>query len=247
MNTEIEIFPKYPHQGIIERYKFLPGDSNCTSRDYEIFPDGYFDLAFLLSDTRCGVFLAGPYTRRTRVPLNHFELFIIRFRVGRVPGLLDIKPSGLVDTMIQLPKVFGMQPDDLCEMLWSEKRLYARPMIIEKLLCNMEPQQMMKNKLYGLSTSVIESCGGRIKVNELANLLGVSTRTLERKYFEILGVSPKQFIRLVRFQKTVEKLKMIHQFKTYTDIAYESGYSDQPHFIREFKSLSGMSPAFFNK
>ena len=149
--------------------------------------------------------------------------------------------------ILQLPKVSGMQPDDLCEMLWSEKRLFARQRIIEKLLCNLEPQQMMKNKLYSRSTAIIESCDGQIKVNELANLLGVITRTLERKYFEILGVSPKQFIRLVRFQKAVEKLKRIHQFTTYTDIAYESGYSDQSHFIKDFKLLSGMSPGCFNK
>jgi len=245
MNTEIEIYPGYPHHKIIEKYKFL--DSNCTSREYEIFPDGYFDLAFLLSGTRCGVFLAGPYTRRTRVPLNRSELFIIRFRVGRLPGLLDIKPSELVDTMIQLPRVFGMQPDDLCEMLWAEKRLNARQKIIEGLMADMEPQQMIKNKLYSLSASLIESCSGQIKVNELAALLGVSIRTLERKYFEILGFSPKQFIRLVRFQKAVEKLKRIHQFTTYTDIAYESGYSDQSHFIKDFKLLSGMSPGCFNK
>lgn len=247
MNTEIEILPGYPHQVIIEKYKFLPGDPNCKSREYEIFPDGYFDLAFLLSDTKCGVFLAGPYTQRIQVPLNHAELFIIRFRVGRVPELLDIKPSELVDTMIQLPRIFGMQPDDLCEILWAEKSFEAKRKVIEELMDNMESHRMMKNKIYRLSTDIIESCGGQIKVNELAGILGVSTRTLERKFFEILGLSPKQFIRFVRFQNTVEKLKRIHQFRTYADLAHESGYSDQPHFIREFKSLSGMSPVFFNK
>ncbi|MCK5097033.1 MAG: AraC family transcriptional regulator, partial [Desulfobacteraceae bacterium] len=55
----------------------------------------------------------------------------------------------------------------------------------------------------------------------------------------------KQFIRLVRFQKTIEKLKKIDAYKTYTDIAYECGFTDQSHFIKEFKSLSGVSPGCY--
>ena len=145
--------------------------------------------------------------------------------------------------ILPLPRVSGMQPDDLCEMLWSEKRLFARQRIIEKLLCNLEPQQMMKNKLYSRSTAIIESCDGQIKVNELANLLGVSTRTLERKYFEILGVSPKQFIRLVRFQKTVEKLKRLHQFKTYTD-KESFALKSYLEIAMNYPQLSGMCTSF---
>ena len=48
MYVEMESDPLCSHAEIIEKYRFLPGDFRCASRKYEILPDGYFDLAFLL-------------------------------------------------------------------------------------------------------------------------------------------------------------------------------------------------------
>ncbi len=247
MNTEITSFSKCSHQKIIEKYKFLPGVSGCVTREYEILPDGYFDLAFLLSDKMCLAVLAGPYTKRTLVPINEFELFTIRFRVGKLPDYWDIEPSNLVDTMIQLPKVFGMHADNLCEILWAEKDFYAKQKVIEDLICKLELSFIMKNDIYCLATKLIESQAGQLKVCEVARILNVSTRTLERQFSKILGITPKQFIRLVRFQNAVERLKETCKSKNLADIAHDSGYFDQSHFIKDFKSLSGQPPLFINK
>lgn len=247
MNTEITGSPQYAHQEIIEKYRFFPGDSGCTSREYEILPDGYFDLAFLLSDTMCWAGLAGPYTKRTLVPVDHFELFTVRFRVGRVPEFSDIKPSDLVDTMIQLPKIFGMPSDNLCEMLLAEKDFYAKQKIIEDLIYKRELCPMMKETTYCRAAALIEFQRGQIKVGEVANILNVSIRTLERQFLKILGLTPKKFIRLVRFQNAVEIIKKIHRIETLADIAHDSGYCDQSHFIKDFKSLSGRTPLSLSK
>ena len=247
MNTEITSFSKYSLRKIIEKYKFLPGGSGCVARKYEILPDGYFDLAFLLSDKMCLAVLAGPYTRRTLVPVNSFELFTIRFRVGRVPDYWDIEPLDLVNTMIQLPKVFGMHSDNLCEILWAEKDFNARQKIIEGLIHKVELSFMMKNNIYCMAAELIESQGGQLKVCEVARILNVSTRTLERQFLKILGIPPKQFIRLVRFQNAVERLKEIRKVENLAGIAHDFGYFDQSHFIKDFKSLSGKSPLHINK
>ena len=101
--------------------------------------------------------------------------------------------------------------------------------------------------LYRRATSVIDNCGGQVQVQEVADLLGVSRRTLERHFMEVLGFPPKQFIRLIRFQKAMGLLKHNDTCKNLAHIAYDSGYSDQAHFIRDFRSLSGESPCFFRK
>ncbi len=100
----------------------------------------------------------------------------------------------------------------------------------------------MKNKTYCLATALIEAYGGQIKVGEVASILNVSTRALERQFSKILGITPKHFIRLVRFQKAVERLKKISKIENLADIAHDSGYFDQSHFIKDFKSLSGQLP-----
>lgn len=247
MITEYEIPPSIPERDIVEKYRFVPGGSGSSSREYDILPDGNFDIAFLLSETRSYVFLAGPYTEKTTVPLNGFELFAVRFRAGVIPDMTDVKSSELVNSMVVLPSVFGMGADSVCDMLVGNNHPDARQGIVEHLLRKRNIQSGTQQKLYRRATSVIEQCGGRIQVQEVADHLGVSRRTLERHFMEVLGFPPKQFIRLIRFQKAIALIKHNDPCSSLTRVAYDSGYSDQSHFIRDFRLLSGESPRFFRK
>ncbi|MGZ5220708.1 MAG: helix-turn-helix domain-containing protein, partial [Chitinophagaceae bacterium] len=67
---------------------------------------------------------------------------------------------------------------------------------------------------------------------------------MERKFVSAIGLSPKQLSRVVRLQAT---LKMLEQqnFGSLTSLAYENGYYDQAHFIKDFKEFTGTSPKFF--
>ena len=59
---------------------------------------------------------------------------------------------------------------------------------------------------------------------------------------EHTGVSPKTFIRLVRFQNILSQLRSGSVSRNHADLACEWGYADQSHFIRDFKSLMQLSP-----
>lgn len=72
-------------------------------------------------------------------------------------------------------------------------------------------------------------------------------RQLERKFLQQIGMSPKQLGRVVRLQ-TALKLLLNQQTETFTQIAYESEYYDQNHFIKDFKEFTGLTPKeFFGK
>ena len=114
--------------GLIDSYRFVPRDRFKRSREYEILPDGYFDLAFLLSESTCKILLAGPYTQKTNVPLGHFELIIVHFRVGRMPNFTNISPSELVNTMVELPRIYGSQQGQTkYALLFIPSRVSIRP------------------------------------------------------------------------------------------------------------------------
>ena len=246
MKSIMENIPRHAHPDIIEKFRFVPGMNRCGSRIYEILPDGYFDLAFLLSERNCRTLLAGPYTERTKVPIGCYELFVIRFKSGRLPGIFDIKPSEIVDTMIDLTGVFGHSPETICEMLLERKTFLEKQELMESIICKTDLSTMSQDRVYEAATMLIDSGGGRIQVSELAGALGIKERTLERKFAACLGISPKKFICLVRFQNVVEKLKSGHTTGKLTDMAYEFGFTDQSHFIRDFKSFSGVTPGDFS-
>lgn len=78
------------------------------------------------------------------------------------------------------------------------------------------------------------------KVNSLAGLTCLGKRQFERVFQYTVGMSPKEYARVVRFQKA---LWFIQQNKNnYAGIAIDCGFSDQSHFIREFKAMSGHTP-----
>ncbi len=88
----------------------------------------------------------------------------------------------------------------------------------------------------------VTASGGTVRVQELARGLDLSTRQLERKVAAAVGLSPKAFCRVVRYQKSLA-LKQHHPSLSLTELAYEAGYADQAHFNREFRTITGLTPA----
>lgn len=72
--------------------------------------------------------------------------------------------------------------------------------------------------------------------------MGMSLRQLERKFEQLVGLSPKQLARIIRFQ-SVFRSAGCTPAPAWAEVALDCGYYDQAHFIREFKQLSGQSPA----
>ena len=66
-------------------------------------------------------------------------------------------------------------------------------------------------------------------------------RQLERHFRKQIGISPKQLGKAIRLQTTLNLL-LNKKSETLTDIAYESDYFDQNHFIKDFKDLVGVTP-----
>jgi AraC-like DNA-binding protein len=76
-------------------------------------------------------------------------------------------------------------------------------------------------------------------IEALATELGVGRRTLERTFQTTIGISPKRYAGILRTQHF---LKALHQPESLTRLAYEFGYYDQSHLIRDFKAKTGITP-----
>lgn len=83
-----------------------------------------------------------------------------------------------------------------------------------------------------------------LKVNDLAKDMGYSTRQLRRIFNKNIGVAPKTYLRLVRYNAA---LQMMHRMQhiNLTDVAHQCGYHDQSHFIDEFKEFTEQTPSAF--
>ena len=81
-------------------------------------------------------------------------------------------------------------------------------------------------------------------MDALANETNLSTRQLERVFREHVGLSPKTYSRLVRFDRAARGIDA-RGTSPWTHFALTHGYSDQAHFINDFKEFAGVTPAQF--
>lgn len=92
------------------------------------------------------------------------------------------------------------------------------------------------------AVDLIEKSAGRIRIGELAGMLGCSRRTVETDFLRDAGLTPKEFSRIVRFQRLLQRLG-----RPSAAAAVDAGFYDQSHLIREFHSLAGCTPREYRK
>jgi AraC-like DNA-binding protein len=93
---------------------------------------------------------------------------------------------------------------------------------------------------------LIKQTRGRIGIDQMASEACLSRRQFERVFTEHIGTSPKQYMKIIRFQHALFQKQQNNNLNM-TQLSYDSGYYDQSHFINEFKSLSGQTPKQYFK
>ena len=89
--------------------------------------------------------------------------------------------------------------------------------------------------------SIIFETNGMIDMEELASRIELSTRQMERLFKKVVGLTPKFYCRIVRFNYIFEVMK--EQKESWIRTALQSGYFDQSHFIKNFKEFTGEEPS----
>ena len=92
--------------------------------------------------------------------------------------------------------------------------------------------------------SDISEHSGILKIDALARRHFTTVRHLERQFNQQIGVSPKEFINLTRFNNAFVRLQSSSK-QTLSDIAWESGYYDHAHLTNDFKRYTGKAPTEF--
>lgn len=121
-----------------------------------------------------------------------------------------------------------------CATTWSEVfGLLDRALLAEATLCPPVPE-------VGRAWQLLRASAGRITVQELAHRVGWSRRHLSERFRSAFGLTTKQAVRLVRFDRSVTALR--HGARDLASTAAFCGYADQPHLTREWQALAGSTP-----
>jgi AraC-like DNA-binding protein len=117
-----------------------------------------------------------------------------------------------------------------------------RVRVIEELLLahlHDQPQDM----LVAEAISQIKQNNGTMRIAQLARYLNTSQSPLEKRFRKVVGASPKKFSSIVRIKHTINNLTP----NNYLETIFLSGYHDQAHFIKDFKTYTGATPEQYVK
>lgn len=119
----------------------------------------------------------------------------------------------------------------------TDARVERLQQILQIELCN----NGRHDKTVDQALSLIYGSKGLLSVRDLARNVGSSERQLLRRFDSRVGLSPKEFSRIVRLHQA---LKTMHSRpgNSLTDVSHECGYYDQAHFIRDFTAFTGLTP-----
>jgi AraC-like DNA-binding protein len=187
-----------------------------------------------------GAIVSGCY----RVPFGidtreHTSLVGVHFRPGGASGLLGAPPGEIADAHVALEGLWGPRARELRERLGTAPDSPARFDILERVLVGRVPVRRGGRSAVKAALRALEC--PRVEIGEIAKNLGLSRRRLIEIFAEDVGMTPKRYARVRRFQRALAHAKT--RPARWAELALQCGYFDQAHLCREWAELTGLSPA----
>ena len=165
------------------------------------------------------------------------DLFGISFKGDGFYKLIQMPVSEL---FVEFPKGLRSKFEVLFSKLkgksFTEKKSIAETFMLENI------SQDIKSDIFCRAIEIIDTSKGAIKVNEIASQLQVSDRHIQRLFMVRMGISPKDYCKIVRVNNYLEFILAKNTSADWMELVVEYDYHDQPHLINEVKSISRLSP-----
>ena len=167
-----------------------------------------------------------------------------RFRPGAFRPFLGAPMRTLADRVARVPEVFGPAAAVAEESVRNATADTEMITAIDNLLIACRPPIPRAARAAIEAVETIAADPEIIKVADLAAVLGRSPRAVQRLFAEHVGTTPKWAIRIYRLNEAARLLSG-PQAPDYAELATRLGYSDQPHFTRDFRTVTGRPPAAY--
>jgi AraC-like DNA-binding protein len=220
-------------------YWTLRGGTAIERRSWRVLPDGCADAIF---EPRRPVRWVGTMTRAIEVErADRTDIFGIRFAPGGLHALTGCPLHPLTDRDAEIragdPLDLTRLEDELREWTRFADRCRLVDRTLRRALARAEPVALAPMLEW------LESESELPRVRSLAARVGMTARTLERRFRDALGVGPKQHLRFLRVERARRLLD--RGGLRGAEIAAAADFTDEAHFIHEFRRFTGTTPAAY--
>ena len=256
-----EIAPPEPLRDHIECFWSLSGDAeaNAARATTRVFPDGCIELIVHLGTpwswrpedgelrVQPTAFVVGQLTRPLHLepPARGGHAFGARFRPGGAAGIVADALEPLTDTVTPLATLWGAaEAQAFAARLLAAAEDATRAATLAGMLSSRAAGRKGAHPAIRTAVEAIFTARGSLRVAPLARASGWGERQFERRFAREVGCTPRTLARTVRFQQLLALVGRDERVD-WAGLAWDSGFADQAHLIREFRRFTGATPGSF--
>jgi len=257
--TYYEIKPGQLLQQYIKCY-YVYESSSAVAFDDTVFPSGCMEIVFNMGNgnwqtqpgnefvTTPPIELWGQLNRPLPVrSIGRNTMLGVRFYPHTAASILPDKASLFNNQVVDFRDLTNKSIHTLQAQLqetrtWSKRIALLETWLLQQLEQagkRLDKVEVVKNLMYELRHQDVYET-----METIATRYGISARHMQQLFLQYTGLTPKLYSQINRFQHS---LRLVTSRNTsLTDIAYECGYADQSHFIKEFKAFTGTTPSGYS-
>jgi AraC-like DNA-binding protein len=260
MLTNLSISPHPSLSDCIFRYTLVQSGSSNTQMTFPMFATHESCLYFFLGDKPKQIkgyeanetgespgqsCLFGLMTRfeGRMILIGDCKGFIIEFKPNGFNKIFGIPATKICNHSFPAGMVAGNGVDHLFEQLTNSPDICAMAIFADKFLISNKNRQKVTYTNEGITkiSYRLLTTYATTHISKYASDANMSIRNFERIFIEQVGVPPKLYCRLLRFNAAIQR-KIARPKENWTQIAHASGYFDSMHMIKEFKQFANASP-----
>jgi AraC-like DNA-binding protein len=203
-----------------------PKQPTCCKRFSGAIVSGAYDGAFVIDAEQ------------------HASAIGVHFRPGGAHPFLGVSANELADTHIDLETLRGPSASELRERLCAAQKPSDRFFLLEKALGAHLFRTMEHHYAVGFALSAFGQMHSSLRLREVVQKTGLSQRRFIEVFAREVGMSPKLFCRVRRFQRALDLVRRVVR-PNWAQLAGETGFFDQSHLIHDFQHFSGLSPTAY--
>jgi AraC-like DNA-binding protein len=183
---------------------------------------------------------AQTFRRVNLIMHGRVDAFTIVFQPGGMLVLFSVPAEEVTNDDFDGEAALGRGLGELERQLGDAVSFIDRVRVADAYLCAKRPAF---DSVSGIANAAMEVLltSGCVRVSDLAHNAGFGIRQFERRFRYEIGIPPKLYARIVRFEAALRRKAAAPETR-WTDIAHALGYHDQMHMVHDFNRLSGDSP-----
>lgn len=167
----------------------------------------------------------------------------VHFRPGGASPFLRIPVSEVSELSLSLDQLWGSEGDGLRERLLAAPTPRCKFQVVEQWLLQRLAKPLEGTPAVGYAVGQFQQPMAPT-VAQVVDGIGMSQRRFIELFTAEVGLTPKVFSRIMRFQRAVNCIRDSSE-ADWANLALGCGYYDQPHFIHDFQAFSGITPATY--